>query len=124
MRDSIVNTYDQLMAARESGLVKRPVAIGPAYLPGRGSSRCGWVVWSPVERTDPDHDAPWYFGGKKHFGTFGKDGTRREQTAAALTDAMRWANDTYGPFNWARNRMGDYIPAQIKKAFPLRKGTE
>ena len=29
----------------------------------------------------------------------------------------KWANGNYGPFNWARNRTGEYVPEEIQKNF-------
>ena len=115
----IANTWEQLHLWKQAGLHSRPVAIGPAYLPGRTPTRSGWIVWSPWEPTDTDSE--WYFHGKKHFSGFGLGNSRKESLALSLTEAMKWANDNYGPFNWARNSTGEYVPEQLQKKFPIRK---
>lgn len=114
------NTHEQLIAWKRAGLEKRPVAIGPGYIPGRRSTRSGWNVYSPWEQTDPG--APWYHRGQKHFSDWDGTGTNtREKRKSALIMAMQWANEKYGPFVWQRNRMGEYVPAPLNDKFPIQK---
>ena len=118
MSRQIINTWDQLMAAIADRISATPVAIGSAVLP-YDDKQSGWYVWSPVKPTDPT--SAWYHCGCKYFSIFAHASTRSQRKAAALVEAMKWADDNYGPFEWAKNKMGDYIPADINKAFPLRK---
>lgn len=129
MRD-VINTHDQLIRWKEAGMHKRPVAIMVYHASfGRSNHRDGWCVYSPWAKTS-DTVEPWYHHGDKHFNRFLVKAadlpdalTRRQigpaRDKAALVLAMQWADHKYGPFDWVRNRMGDYVPAELNKAFPL-----
>jgi hypothetical protein len=108
----IFNTTEQLKAAGGG------VSIVPAYTPGRTQHRNGWRVYRVTAtglRIVTDKNAAWYDYGCKHFN---ESGTTR---AEALEEAKRWVEATYGERGpWVRNRMGDYLPERIHKAFPLR----
>ncbi len=114
-----VNTHDQLVKwNREFG--EKFVAISPRYTPGRTPSRNGWAVWSPWKTLDPD--AAWYDYGHMCFNGFALGSSRKEGSALALIAAQTWAQSlSETKVIWVRNRMGDYIPEQVNKAFPLRK---
>lgn len=125
----VINTHDQLMHWREAGLEKRPVALCVHHSnTGRTSYRDDWVVYSPWQRTS-DTDEPWYSHGNKHFNRYNvsvPDGipSRRlgpEQDKLALQLAIDWANRKYGPFEWVRNRCGDYVPKELNAKFPIRR---
>lgn len=122
--EEVTNTWEQLIRWKKAGLNTRPVAIGPAHSPSsRGPGlRNGWFVWSPWELTDPS--GPWYYYNKMHFADcqyFGGDITRSEARKAALDAAKKWADEKYGPFNWVRNRMGEYVPKELNDLFPIRR---
>ena len=118
----VINTYDQLQMWKAARLTKRPVAICRAHTIGSRTQyrRDGWCVYSPWEATDPN--AHWTRNGQKHFGRDPyTEPDWRSGESAALVRAMNWADEKYGPFNWVRNRMGDYVPAELNLEFPLRK---
>lgn len=106
-----INTHDQLVAAGGG------VAIVPAYTGARSNYRNGWHVYRVNVKGQPlvtDKTAHWTDHHRKHF----PDGFSR---AEALEEAKRWVEATYGERGpWVRNRMGDYLPERIHKAFPLR----
>lgn len=110
-----VNTHEQLKAAGGG------IAIITAYAGARSEYRNGWKIYhvnAAGRRVVTDENAHFTDYGCKHFG---ESGTTR---AEALEEAKRWVAETYnehGP--WVRNRMGDYLPERIHKAFPLRKRT-
>lgn len=121
----IINTYEQLRAAAASGFDKRGLIAISYHAPDRSNSRDvsvrKWSVFSPFFTTAPD--APWYDYGQKVFSLFGaRNGaeTHAQQKAAALKAAQEWAAQ-YGVTEWARNRLGDYVPKEVNDRFPLRK---
>jgi hypothetical protein len=86
---------------------------------GRDPVFFGWSVYRVVNglevQTDPG--GAWYRNGRKTFSA-SVDGGRM----AALAQAQAWIAERFnerGP--WKRNRMGDYVPARIADAFPLRR---
>lgn len=116
--DRVVNTWDQLRAAKAAGFdSKQCVAIGYAANGGRSVLPAWWAVWSPFFKTNPD--GAWYEHGSKTF-TMGDGETHKERKAAALITAQAWAAQ-YGITEWAKNRVGDYVPAAIQKQFPIPK---
>jgi hypothetical protein len=116
---SIFNTHDQLVVALRAGH-KAPFAIGKSSGP-LSSSMNGWKVYHPALKTDPK--AAWYDYGQKTFRLFGRSETdTAERKAAALFEAQQWVAQTYGyTGEWKRNRMGDYVPADIQKQWPIPK---
>jgi len=112
----ICNTHGQLVAAGGG------IAIMPAYVGTRTEYRSGWKVYrvdAAGARIATDPTAHWTDYGCKRFHE--SDKTRAE----ALEEAKRWCAETYGEQGpWVRNRMGDYLPARIHKAYPLRKRTK
>ena len=107
--DLPVNTYDQLVKAGYG------VAISPRHIGIRETSVFGFEVWKATERGverfkhefDVDMSLPFH-----------------ERQAKALTAAQKWCERVLGIKGpWARNHMGDVIPASIHKAFPLRRRT-
>lgn len=113
MERRIVNTWDQIIAAGGTGL-----AIFYLANTGRGSVRSRWHVWRLVNgREVATHPgASWYDYGRKTFVLFGR--TRKE----ALQEAIAWTEEQYGPQDFVRNRMGDYVPRAINAAHPIPAG--
>ena len=61
--------------------------------------------------------AAWYDYGRQTFPFFSAT-----SKVAALADAQAWVCEVLGEGGpWKRNRFGDYVPALIAKAYPLRK---
>lgn len=121
--NQILNTWDQLKRAAASGFERQKlVAISyhhPDHSNSRDVSTYKWSVWSPFFKTDPD--ASWYDNDSKTFGLPLNGTKHHERKATALTAAMNWANEKYGPYNWVRNQQGDYVPKEVNDRFPLRK---
>jgi len=113
----LVNTYDQLHAAVEEGIIPKEKAVALMYQPNdysRGGSSARMQVASPFFKTDPRPEAPWYNYNTKTF-----LGKRSESQPLAI----EWATKEYGITEWKRNRMGDLVPAIVQKKFPLPKRT-
>lgn len=112
----VCNTWEQLVNAGGG------VAITKAYNVGRGEYRTGWNVLrinSEGQERITDPEAAWYHHGQKHFSSFDCS------LAEALDKAKRWVNENIVPVEtWARNRHGDYVPAEVNKQFPIRKESQ
>lgn len=121
--EEVVNTHDQLIRWKEAGLAARPVAVCKSYISGgRGPAILyGWEIYSPWEQTDSE--VHWQHYGRKQFpnSMYYREVDRFTARKLALAAALGWANAKYGPFDWVRNRMGDYVPKELNDYFPLRK---
>lgn len=108
---SIVNSYDQCKAAGGDRIFITYYKREKVFL-GR------WVVIRIMNgkevKTDPK--AAWY---DYHHMTFIVGGRyeKKEQLAAAIA----WVAEKYGPREFVRNRMGDYVERDVNEQFPLRK---
>jgi hypothetical protein len=109
----IVNTHDQLVAAVNAGTIQKDQAISVSYRarPGEVSKA---VVGSPYFKTD--EDAHWMDYGRKTFSAHFNGGWRK-----SIEVAKEWATETYGISEWARNRVGDWVPAIVNKKHPIPK---
>jgi hypothetical protein len=115
----IINTYDQLMAARAAGLPDAGI-VTRRWRGTREMIRNGWKVYRPgynlgteTNRWDPDYGCKLFEEDRKlHW---------REARKKALEEAMAWVRKRYGIKKFARNRMGDYVDERVNKKFPLRK---
>jgi hypothetical protein len=113
-----VNTHEQLKFA----------GGGVAIVVTRGGARTDYVNGYGVYRLDAGGKviptrpgAPWYDYGKKVFLSSMLNGNFHERQRAALAKAQQWvAAQGWYDGEWARNRSGDYVPAEINKRFPLR----
>lgn len=65
--------------------------------------------------TDPG--GHWMHYGRKFFPLFGTGQTR----AQVLADAIKWANEKYGPREFVGNRSRDYVEKEVNKKFPIPK---
>jgi hypothetical protein len=121
----IINTYDQLKAARDAGFATRRTVALSYSAPDRSNSRDvsvpKWSVFSPFFQTNPE--AAWYDNGCKTFLLGLKGATHKERKEAALKEAMAWATQRYLISEWAKNRQGDYVDKEINDNFPLAKRT-
>lgn len=109
---TIVNTYDQLMAARKGGLPD--IAICPHHTNcGRTMYRSGWHVYRPGYTFDPQNE--WRDGPGKKFTEFK---TSREEAFAA---AVQWAGRRYRVAQFVRNRSGDFVDYRVNELYPLPK---
>ena len=112
-----VNTYDQLIRAREAGLPD--VAVSPHYWQGtRERYRGGWHVYRPDFNLNPKQKNFW--ADDANVKVFGAT-AHREERAALLEEAKAWASKRYKIKKWARNRMGAYVDSRVNEQFPLRK---
>ena len=118
----MTTTYDQLTQWQNTELKKRPVAIVRFY--GKSRSKVlqfqGWEVFSPNSPTDKDAH-PFHYG-CKYFSIYDvRDKPRSIARKIALQTAITWSNENYGPFTWAKNALGDYVPKEINDKFPIQK---
>lgn len=113
----IINTYDQLMEAREAGLPDVAVATM-----SRNTYRDGWKVWRPGFMVvgsskdnpyDPDNGCRVFMENRSK--------PWKEARKEALDKALDWAARRYQVGSWKRNGMGDYVDARVNERFPLRK---
>lgn len=120
---AIINTYDQLKAAAADGFDKRGlVGVGyhhPDYSNSRDVSCQQWRVFSPFRTLHPT--AHWTDNGAKVFLVFGDGATHKERKAAALAKALAWAEKNCGVKEWAKNRIGAYVPKEVNDKFPIPK---
>lgn len=109
----IINTWDQIRAAGGTG-----VAI--SWRPRQAVTPACWFVWRLVggREVPTDPGAAWYNHGHKTFLPFGV--SKQE----ALEQAKAWVAEQYGPQEWTRNRMGDYVAKAINQAHPIPKREE
>lgn len=109
----VINTWDQLVASGGG------VAITKKYSSGRDPSFSGWGILrvdAKGKQIATVPKAPYYDLGQKVFSTFGT--TRME----ALAQAKAWVAKKFGyDGKWTRNRMGDYVPTDVHKRFPIRE---
>ena len=127
----LINTHDQLRAAVASGLLdqQHALAIAPSYSAGAGNDgpQNGWLLFSPYFDTDPT--ASWYHHGQLWFG-YPETGpallaavpvakVRKAQKELSLQAAVAHARQVYSLPEWSRNRLGDYVPAQVESTFPI-----
>lgn len=110
----IINTYDQNVAAGG----KRVYIMRYTRSGYRDVIPSNWNVNLMINgvkyKTAPD--APWYDYGCKTFSFSG-----RKNAADQLLAAIAWANETYGPREFVRNRMGDYVEKEVNEKYPLPK---
>jgi hypothetical protein len=114
----IINTWGQLVAAGGGvGIFSTPTSSGrvstsPKFQVIRITAQGREI---PTDPRPPDQ-RPWYDHGRKTFLPFAYN-----DKAKALAAAQAWvAEQGWYDGPWARNRMGDYLPTNIHKRFPLR----
>ncbi len=118
----IINTYDQLVAASkapENPLPKEHcVAIGLRSIGIRSAFNLV-AVWSPLRKMDPG--AHWSVYGAMVFNYEEyENGDRRKAKAAVRERAKAWVAEHTGYTGpWARNKMGELVPASVNKRFPI-----
>ena len=110
-----INTHEQLMAAG-GGIAIMPVYHGVSRAERTTSN--GWSVYRIVngQQISTDPSAPWYCHGRKTFVFH----SGKHSKADALAMAQRWvAEQGWYDGQWTRNRMGDYVPSDTNRRFPL-----
>jgi hypothetical protein len=109
-----MNTWDQLVEAEKLGIIKNKQAIAIAYIPGvrRGISYGRWQVFSPFFSTDKE--AARFDNGYKTFNVLG-----RAEMTTQFESARNWAMAKYGVKEFKRNRMRDYVPAEVQDKLPI-----
>ncbi|MDE2104934.1 MAG: hypothetical protein KGL39_47290 [Patescibacteria group bacterium] len=110
----IINTYGQNKAAGG----KR---VFISYLPGdwgRGGFGPRFHVDLMIDGKSmiTDKDAHWSDHYRKSFTVYS-----RKDKESVLQAAIAWANETYGPREFVRNRMGDYVEKEVNEKYPLPK---
>jgi hypothetical protein len=114
----IINTYDQMIA---SGC---GVAIVVSWGGIRDRYVDGWLVLRRDKQgrevpTDPK--APWYHHGHKWFG-MRSNGSFAERRHEAFLRAAAWvAEQGWYSGEWKRNALGDFVPADVQKRFPIKR---
>ncbi len=117
----IVNTFEQMVAARQSGLPDVWIQLD-THMGTRSTFVTGWRVCQYGVNLDPTVKRHWsdnHTG--KCFREDALEGTLKERRAACLGQAKRWAQERFGVTEWKRNRQRDYVDARVDKQFPLRK---
>lgn len=113
----VYNTHHQL--AYSGG----GVAITQYWGGIREKYRHGWTVYrinAQGKEVITDQNASWYHYGRKWFAP--PNGKFHEREKAALADAIKWvAEQGWYTGEWAKNRQGDYVPAEVQKKFPIRR---
>lgn len=116
------NTHEQIRAAAAAGY-QWPFAIVGVHSGTRTLYFHGWAVYHPTILTDPSNRPIDRAKGRKEFPLFneGGEGGRAGQKKRAIARAQGWVAGEYGyTGRWVRNRMGDYVPAEVHKRWPLR----
>ena len=112
---AIVNTHGQLVAAG-GGIAILFYRDCSRERGGRGAHYAIYRMNAEGQQLVTDRNAHWMDHGKKTFYVFGT--TKPE----ALAAAQAWVLATYGIAGpWVRNRMGDYVLAEVNARFPLPK---
>lgn len=112
----IINTWDQIKTAGGGLFI--------CWQSGHGVIGSSYAVYLIDEkgkeiRTDKSPTAPWYEHGRKSFPAYG-----RENKKKALEEAKAWVAENYpniAPKEWAKNRLGEFVDAEINKKFPIPK---
>lgn len=114
----IYNGHDQVAAAVEAGVIDKKQAVLLAYEPqGRGAFS-GWYLQSPFYWPHPNKEkAAWQDKVARSWHL----PTARLGQRADLLEARRIASEATGVQEWKRNRIGQYVPAEVQKAFPIPK---
>jgi hypothetical protein len=107
----IINTWGQLEAAVEAGIIPKEKAVALSYAPSetQGCSVANTRVFSPFFKTHPG-EAAWY-----QYGDMSFSGNR----SSSMEEAKAWAEERYGITEWKGNRMRDVVPAIVQKHFPI-----
>lgn len=107
-----VNTHDQLVLAGGG------VAIMKAYAGMRDMRPWAWKVY----RVDAHGEVlPTGTDGYKVFSWFIAGRPKQEVRAERLQETKDYIAEKFGySGKWVRNWMGDYVPEDIHKRFPLR----
>ena len=117
---SIINTYDQIMASGGTGI------LIVWFSDKRTGNKYSVMLYRDGKELPTNPSAPWFDHGRKTFSPFNatSGNNLREDKAWALKQAQDWIAANYpdlAPKEWAKNRMGDYISADINKKFPIPK---
>ena len=117
MPGKIINTFDQLLAAREVGLPD--VAIVPRRLNGgRDSWRDGWKIYRPKFNLGSEKNQfDWDYGYKVFSEMYHTPECRKE----AFNAAKQWVKERYKIESFIRNTMFDYVDRRVNERFPLPK---
>lgn len=114
----MINTHDQLVAAGGG------VALCPNHVGIRTTRIYGWHVYrvdAAGVKIVTDPKAAWYDYGRKVFYP-PADLPFHERQRAALAEAQAWVKKQgWYAGEWSRNRMGDFVPADVQKRFPIQK---
>lgn len=115
----IINTFDQCRAAGGN-------RIAIYYYPperGRCAKYARWSVSRIVNGIPSMTDnVGWYNNGCKEFIIR----NCRTEKRKALEEAIAWTTLTFGPREFVRNRVGDYVEKEVNDKFPIprrRNGT-
>jgi hypothetical protein len=116
----LINTFDQLKAA--GGGVALVVSMGGS----RDTYVDGWLVLRLNARGESlvtDKDAAWYHHKRKHFSMpLGRDVPFAERRRLAFEEARAWvAEQGWYTGEWKRNAIGDFVPADVQKRFPIKR---
>jgi hypothetical protein len=115
----LINTHDQLIAAVEGGTIEEAKAVAVSYH-AKPAGRLGWgdasgaLAWSPFMVLS---ESVWRHGGAKHF-------PAGRNWREAVEQAKAWASEKFGITDWARNRVGDFVPAEVNAKHPIPSATE
>lgn len=114
-KGQIINTYDQLKAGVESGIIEKDQAVCIIYSNGRNARLSvypRWEISSPFFKTNPE--SHWTDYGRQVFIITGGN---TKKTVLAV--AKLWAETRYNVTGWAKNRAGDFVPKTLNEKLPI-----
>ena len=105
----VINTWDQQVAALGD-------RIAIFYSSGSKWRCASWKVYRirNGKQLATDATADWEDGKSKTFDVRGRIDKKEK-----LQEAIAWAIATYGPREFVRNRMGDYVEKEVNDKYPL-----
>jgi hypothetical protein len=117
---SLINTYDQQVAAGGD----RIVIYYRIQETGRASQNAAWQVgrFKDGQKWTTDSKAAWYDYNHKTFNLWRNAGeSLKDCRARKLNEAINWVSEKYGPREFVKNQVGDYVEKEVNEKFPLPK---
>jgi hypothetical protein len=123
MEPSLINTWDQMKAAKTAGLPDVFIELD-THMGTRSHYTVGWRVLQQGVELDPAAlPRHWSVNhaGKCFRESDCEGSTTMQRRSACLEIAKTWASEKFGVTEWKRNAFRDYVDARVDKQFPLSK---